>query len=456
MNLLTARTSDHARRAALIGMVTLGALTLLLAALPESASPQAGSIEPGLVAHEWGTFTSIAGSDGQALEWLPLTPSAESPKFVHRDLLPLNGLPGFVYHRRVGQKFGLAGTIRMETPVLYFYSNRDLALSVRVSFAKGLITEWYPRASDVTPTEAVNSETLSKQKTDGSIAWATVTLEPGSAAPPPREAADSRYYSARNTASTPLRVSTPGGEEHEKFLFYRGVSATDVPISARFREDGNLVVKSSGKEAVANIILLERRGERFGFRLVFGPQVEAILEPPELTSSIDTLAAELEGSLVSHGLYPDEAHAMLETWNDSWFEEGSRLIYIVPGSYLDTILPLAINPLPAQTVRVFVGRVELISPATQDALKNAIVSHDHTTLRKYCRFLTPILNAIEKKDPAFVDLASVALDNGPCDSQNGNAVQPQAGPPTWQSAPRPCPVTHLPAGARRKKVSGAS
>ena len=429
MNPLTARTSNHSRRAALIGMVTLGALTLLLAALHESASAQTGSIEPGLVAHEWGTFTSIAGSDGQALEWLPLTPSAESPKFVHRDLLPLTGLPGFVYHARVGPKSGLAGTIRMETPVLYFYSDRELTLSVRVSFAKGLITEWYPRASDVTPTEDAKSKTLYTQKANGFIAWDTVTLEPGSAASFPREPVDSRYYSARNTASTPLRVSTAGGEEHEKFLFYRGVSAAPVPISARFSEDGKLPVKSNTKDAVADIILFERRGDRVGFRLVAGSPAETVLETPDLTSSIDTLAAELERLLISHGLYPDEAHAMLETWNDSWFEEGSRLIYIVPTSYVNTVLPLAINPLPAQTVRVFVGRVELISPATRDAVRTAIASRDPLTLRKYCRFLWPILNAIEKKDPAFQDLVNDVLADVSCNWQPAPAVQPQAGAP---------------------------
>jgi len=38
---------------------------------------------------------------------------------------------------------------------------------------------------------------------------------------------------------------------------------------------------------------------------------------------------------------------MLESWKDSWFEEGSRLIYIVPRSFVDTILPLAIEPQPS-------------------------------------------------------------------------------------------------------------
>jgi len=35
-----------------------------------------------LTAHEWGTFTSIAGADGQAVEWSALTGSTDLPSFV--------------------------------------------------------------------------------------------------------------------------------------------------------------------------------------------------------------------------------------------------------------------------------------------------------------------------------------------------------------------------------------
>ena len=95
--------------------------------------------------------------------------------------------------------------------------------------------------------------------------------------------------------------------------------------------------------------------------------------------------------LVAQGLYLDEARAMVQTWNDSWFEEGSRLIYLVPARFVDTILPLSINPVPAQTVRVFVGRLELVTPATERAVETAFESHDDVTLGKFGRFLEPIL-----------------------------------------------------------------
>jgi len=47
---------------------------------------------------------------------------------------------------------------------------------------------------------------------------------------------------------------------------------------------------------------------------------------------------------------------MVETWRNSWFEEGSRLLYIVPPAFVNKVLPLSIKPAPAQTVRVFVGK----------------------------------------------------------------------------------------------------
>jgi hypothetical protein len=56
---------------------------------------------------------------------------------------------------------------------------------------------------------------------------------------------------------------------------------------------------------------------------------------------------------------------MVETWRDSWFEEGSRLIYIVPAGAIDAMLPLQVDPAPSQTARVFVGRIELVTAETK-------------------------------------------------------------------------------------------
>jgi hypothetical protein len=58
-----------------------------------------------------------------------------------------NDLPGFVNDFGCrGFKWRLRGTVRMETPVMYFYSSHELEARVKVAFPHGLITEWYPQA----------------------------------------------------------------------------------------------------------------------------------------------------------------------------------------------------------------------------------------------------------------------------------------------------------------------
>src|SRR5262249_50820162 len=204
---------------------------------------------------------------------------------------------------------------------------------------------------------------------------------------------------ARATSASPLSVQSPRGEQRERFLFYRGVSAFSVPLSARIASDGKLQVKNLGKEAVPNLVLFERRGQKMGYRIFNDLRDQATLEPPELTANIESLYADLEQILEAGGLFPDEAHAMIQTWQNSWFEEGSRLFYIVPRSFVDTILPLTISPAPGRTVRVFVGRIELASPATQNALETALAAHDQTTMAKYYRFMEPFLKNHQRERP---------------------------------------------------------
>jgi len=101
---------------------------------------------------------------------------------------------------------------------------------------------------------------------------------------------------------------------------------------------------------------------------------------------------------------------MIATWRGSWFEEGSRLFYIVPQSFLSTNLPLSINPAPGKTVRVFVGRLELVTPATEQAVREILAAHDIVGLQKYARFLDPILAKMEAEDPAHAKQIGADLD----------------------------------------------
>src|SRR5882724_373070 len=361
-------------------------LVICFAISSHSLGKDAIPIYSSLTAHEWGTFTSIAGSDGQAVEWSPLTGSTDLPAFVE-------------HFRDPGFKLGLRGTVRMETPVLYFYSSKEETVSVSVAFSKGVITEWYPHANHVGPTaENLYNPILRQASADGSITWDSVTLAPSGRPEFPGGDGINHYFAARMTSSTPLRVKTSTGEQQEKFLFYRGVSAFSVPLSATLDAEGKLRLKNQGDQEIPTTILFERRGEKVGYRIGGSLKEEAILDAPELSSTIDELGRDLEGILVTQGLYHDEARAMVETWRNSWFEEGSRLLYIVPAAFVNEVLPLSINPAPAQTVRVFVGRLELVTPATEKAVESAFVTHDSATLKAYGRFLEPILATMIKKE----------------------------------------------------------
>ncbi len=71
----------------------------------------------------------------------------------------------------------------------------------------------------------------------------------------------------------------------------------------------------------------------------------------------------MTAALEESGLYPKEAAAMVETWRDSWFEPGIRVIYLMPRATIDKVLlHQSERSLPKESHKVFVGRVEMLAP----------------------------------------------------------------------------------------------
>jgi len=378
-------------------------LALTVAALTAVALT-AAEVQPAppndLTVHEWGTFTSVAGQDGSAIEWDALGGKDDLPGFVND------------YGYRCF-KSGISGTVRMETPVLYFYSPQELEAHVKVSFPKGLITEWYPQAkyevfqkngSDgATRRLEPNLNGLDNSLTSltGAIEWPNIQVQPNTSYALPTEPAPSRYYAARGTDSAPLTV----GDEHEKFLFYRGVGRFPIPLSARVTGTGSVAVENRGAEPVPTVILFENQEGHLGYRSAGALKDAVTIDAPSLDGSLPALREELEKALVAQGLFEKEAQAMVETWRDSWFEEGTRLIYIVPTRAVDAFLPLHVDPAPAQIARVFVGRIELITPEITHMVEEAMTTGNWPAIERYGRFLDPILNRIAADNAAMKNLA---------------------------------------------------
>lgn len=358
------------------------ALVLLLVA-PAAAIDRTPRTDD-LIAHEWGTLTSVAGEAGNPVQWTALLGPADLPCFVER-------------LSQLSPKFSSA-YVRMETPVIYFYSPRPVTLSVGVKFPHGWITEWYPRASAVKPKStgiplpagtAIDNRLWVYGR--GEIRWDAVNVLPGPDPEYPRGKEASPYYAARHTDSAPLRV----GKQQEKLIFYRGIGNFQVPLRAAYAAGGGLEIRNASDETIPLAILFENQDGKIGYRKVTGLSGTVRLDMPELTANLTGLRRELVQYLVEFGLYLPEAEAMLETWSDSWFEEGTRVIDIMPRPVVDSFLPLDIEPVPASIARVFVGRVELLSPWMRQRIEAATGARDIAGLQKFGRFLTAFAAQIQ-------------------------------------------------------------
>jgi hypothetical protein len=377
-------------------MKRLGALVLTITAIigivpgvPHTLGAQDGS---SLTVHEWGTFTSIAGEDGQAIEWRPLTGPSDLPCFV----TTLN--PNSIKVNLQGGIPGLKALVRMETPVLYFYSPSAMTARVSVTFPQGLFSEWYPQAT-VGMAQRGNTRQWQWQ-----IKWSDVQIAPGANEVFPTEPGESHYYAARDTDAAPVTVAS----QQEKFLFYRGIATFTPPITATIARDGNISIVQKTGDPIDTFVLFEHRRGRFGYRIASAKGGELRIARPALTGSLESLRDDLRDVLTKRGLYPREAAAMVETWKDSWFEEGTRLFYLLPQSNVDAVLPLDIEPKPAEVMRVFVGRMELVTPEIESEVAEAIRVNDRPTLQKYGRFLEPISQIVDARLKATHDEAKIA------------------------------------------------
>jgi hypothetical protein len=379
------------RKSLTISTLLLGAATLLFlgqrAAHTETPSSQQPStrgdvaLDDRLIVHEWGTFTSFSGSDGVRLEFRPLVDS---------------DLPGFVINRAKqvgayhdGGKARWLVRERMETPVTYFYTDREREVNVKVGFPKGLLTEFYPPVKKMLP--PFEQEKVVRLR-DAELDWGTVRLIPEAklrTAVAERSVSDlvhqrllgallpgagpEHYGYARDTDSAIVHMrlpndpkrDVPSGDFFEKFLFYRGIGNFSLPINVQALGGGQFEVRNSGADPIHALFLVtaENKELRFAYADSLAPGGKMTMLQSTKPATMDDLSGAVVQALVGARLYEKEARAMVNTWRNSWFGEGgTRLFYLVPGRLTDELLPLTISPQPDETVRVLVGRYEIMSP----------------------------------------------------------------------------------------------
>lgn len=361
---------------ALVALVTLG-----VSAQPDNKK---------LVVHEWGTFTSLQDESGAAIGGIN-TDDEPVPKFVHRLsdwlLLRPTEMPPCFFQGAPACHPDV--TMRLETPVIYFHPSQTglvaSNLTVRAQFNGGWLSEFYPSALATAPGLVSNRFEFGPLESDtiSSLTWSN--LEVGGDWPGP---ATSAHVWTSPRAVSAANVRTANGEA-ERFLFYRGVARLDAPLristasgelSFRSQIEGEL--KSKGPLPIRSLWLVDSRPDgTLAFRTL--PPVTLEADPDKilaktsatfqsseyLSANSGALKERLHAALVGEGLYPDEAQALLNTWELSYFKSaGLRVFFLVPRGWTDAYLPLQISS-PATINRVMVGRIELITASQRQILQ---------------------------------------------------------------------------------------
>jgi len=319
-----------------------------------------------------------------------------------------------------------AVTQKLETPVIYFYSDAGIKeVNVAVDFPQGIVTEVYPQTSLNLPLVGKVSTTAG-----GHAEW-NVTIHPiGTSLDVPFVTSTNIWAPSRRVTAN--MVSTRGAQaENEHHIFYRGLGNWDGPVAVTSTRD-ELVVHNLGTEVIPSVWVLASDGNGKGLirclcNLDAYAQVSTPLEDGtfplkeyidmELYLIESSIALEME--LVKAGLYPLEARAMVDTWSASYFKSrGIRVLYIAPQVYPDLVLPWEITPTPSEELRVLVGRVEVILKSEEESLLPialrlinnnyldvAVKSEDLEVLRSLGRFADSKIRRVvgDKVDSALLE-----------------------------------------------------
>lgn len=378
----------------------------LLASLALPSSLQAMEV------HEWGTFTVLLSSNGQTVNWYqPYSDIAKLPPFVQADAMQM-------------KRHIQSASVRMETPVIYFYPEEETQISVRVAFSNGMITERFP-ASTNEPFSPSGMITLGNGQFDNlpiiacvampptseqifdrrlqeftTVRQPTVTRWAGKLLPPDHANAKlipvvnpalggENYAAARNVPDAWIfhsdsRGFQPNIEPVEKFIFYRGAGDVHLPYRVSMSDDRNVTFDNYSQSANTFQVALRVKNGKASWKQLPntpGPSKDAdrsaSITFPEETISLEQADKELRAvfldALTEQGLTKPEAQAMIDTWNHTWFSEpGQRVFTIVDRTWVDSVLPLGITPEPKKTERVFVARFEILSPSAEQQLKQML------------------------------------------------------------------------------------
>ncbi len=348
------------------------ALALLVAVLTIHAFAQTNK----LVVHEWGTFTSLQDDTGRALPGINAD-DEPLPNFV--ESIPINYEVASKFSKAVPRLHPQV-TMRLETPVVYFYPPADAKLPMTVTFSAkfngGLLTQFFPKAQVSEMSRTSKQIVRVDPNGAGTLTWKDIKI---GVMGKMMETNERVWTAPRETQSAMITTQDGTGE---KFLFYRGVGNLDSPVKV-LHDGGKFFVRATSDRSeyqpdAESMFLVQIRedgscafhqfhqGDGIGLKL--NEATADHFAGADFSSNLNRLRSAMQTSLVQAGLKADEAMAMLNTWQQSYFKSpGMRLFFVVPPAWTNTVLPITVSE-PVEITRVMVGRIELITPEQRSSI----------------------------------------------------------------------------------------
>jgi hypothetical protein len=360
-----------------------------------------------LVVHEWGTFTSLQDETGRAIGYLNSN-DEPLPMFVHRlrsGLIIRDGGLDFSKSVPTGHP---DVTMRLETPVIYFHPADKTPFNVDVSatFNGGLLSEFYPNAKfhieGGTPAPAGIDRISSGMQ--GELSWKDLRVGGNVKIPETKEHV---WLAPRKVDSAPVAA----GNEGEQYVFYRGVGHVEAPLKVT-RGGDKIAINDAGQSSKGQPRWLAefRADGTCAFRTITDKsEASGTFAGDDFSKDrVAALRQEMRQALIADGLFEDEAKAMLNTWERSYFQGvGQRVFFMVPREWTDAMLPLKLS-VPAEIKRVMIGRIELITPAQREAITRL---PDATSFQSLGRFgYAMVLEELRQRPNAA--LAKFAREQG--------------------------------------------
>ncbi len=411
--------------------------------------------------HEWGTFTTVSGSGGELLTGLHVE-EEHLPPFVysHIGMKNLNWSHRFMpqlmssvqngYAKNANQMFVLKGegnkivpmslmkgmpmaslsnvTVKMETPVIYFYGDDAGKVNVKVGFNGGTISQWYPqRKSGDTPNKmtgegfeilpALKKELGAREMVlykpldfskmyEGGIEWDVEVIPKAESDPAFTFKADetTTWIYPRVSDANMLKV----GDEYEDFLFYRGIGNFPLPVVFSVDAEETLHVENKSNEAVPFAFAFENIEGKFRYSVINSvePGKTATVKETEWTTPVNQqveVFQQMRKGLMAQGLSLEESNGMIKTWWQSYFgQPGLRVFWVVPQGELEKTLPLTLSPAPEKQVRVLVGRADVMRPRLEKKMIAALGTHEFKKFQSD-RFILPYTNRLKQliKEPVY-------------------------------------------------------